>query len=118
MLIFTGKSFRTGVAVVVTNPTSIHEDVGSRVQSLALLCALRVRRCCGCSVGCKVWLGSGSDLAWLWCRPATTAPIHPLAWESPCATGAALKKKTKKERKKKKELQTVLLSQRKDSLGL
>ena len=25
----------------------------------------------------------GSDLAslWLWCRPAATAPIHPLAWE-------------------------------------
>ena len=32
---------------------------------------------------------------WLWCRPAAVAPIQPLAWELPCATGAALKKTTK-----------------------
>ena len=30
-------------------------------------------------------------LLWLWCRRAATAPIQPLAWEPPCATGAALK---------------------------
>ena len=28
---------------------------------------------------------------WLWCRPAAVAPIRPLAWELPYATGAALK---------------------------
>ena len=39
-----------------------------------------------------VWL-------WLWCRPAATAPIRPLAWELPYATGMALKRR-KKERKK------------------
>jgi len=32
----------------------------------------------------------------LWCRLAAAAPIQPLAWEPPYATGAALKKKTKK----------------------
>ena len=39
-----------------------------------------------------------SDLAllWLWCRPAATAPIQPLAWELPHAAGVALKKKKKK----------------------
>ena len=28
-----------------------------------------------------------------WPRPAAVAPIRPLAWELPCAMGAALKKK-------------------------
>ena len=43
----------------------------------------------------------GSDLAWLWlwCRPAATAPIRPLAWEPPYAAGLALKR-TKKKKKK------------------
>ena len=49
--------------------------------------------------------GSDPTLLWLWYRPAATAPIRPLAWEPPYATGAALektdKKKKKKERKKK-----------------
>ena len=31
-------------------------------------------------------------LLWLWCRLAATAPIQPLAWEPPYATGAALEK--------------------------
>ena len=44
-----------------------------------------------CGVGCR----RGLDLAllWLWCRPAATALIQPLAWEPPYASGAALKKK-------------------------
>ena len=40
------------------------------------------------------------DLAWLWlwCRPAATDPIGPLAWEPPYAVGVALKgQKTKKK---------------------
>ena len=37
-------------------------------------------------------------LLWLWCRPAAAAPIHPLAWESPYATGAELKKKRRKKK--------------------
>ena len=31
----------------------------------------------------------------LWCRLAAVAPIQPLAWELPYASGAALKKKEK-----------------------
>ena len=31
-------------------------------------------------------------LLWLWCRPAATAPIRPLAWEPPYAVCVALKK--------------------------
>ena len=34
-------------------------------------------------------------LLWLWCRLAATAPIRPLAWEPPNATGAALKRQNK-----------------------
>ena len=48
-------------------------------------------------MSCGVGRRRGSDLALLWlrCRLAATAPIGPLAWESPYATGAA-PKKTKK----------------------
>ena len=45
-------------------------------------------------------------MAHLWCRLAAIAPIRPLAWEPPCAAGAAVektKKKKKKERKKEKK---------------
>ena len=38
----------------------------------------------------------GSCLLWLWCRPAATALIQPLAWEPPYATGVALEKTEKK----------------------
>ena len=31
----------------------------------------------------------------MWCRPAATAPIQPLAWEPPYATDAALKRQKK-----------------------
>ena len=41
-------------------------------------------------VGCR--LGLDPTLLWPWCRPAATAPIRPLAWEPPCAAGAALKR--------------------------
>ena len=54
-------------------------------------------------VGCR----RGSDPAqlWLWCRPAATVPIRPLAWEPPYAKGAALEKvKRQKPKKKKKKI--------------
>ena len=38
----------------------------------------------------------------LWCRPTAVAPIQPLDWELPCASGAALKRK--KEKKKFTEI--------------
>ena len=41
-------------------------------------------------------------LLWLWCRPAATAPIGPLAWKSPYAMGAALKNQSQKTKKKSK----------------
>ena len=42
-------------------------------------------------MSCGVGHRRGSDLAllWLWPRLAATAPIRPLAWEPPCAAGAA-----------------------------
>ena len=39
---------------------------------------------------------------WLWHRPAAVAPIRPLAWELPYATGAALKSEKKKEGKRER----------------
>ena len=40
----------------------------------------------------RLWL-------WLWCRPAATAPIRPLAWEPPCAMGQPSKGKIKNLKK-------------------
>ena len=50
-----------------------------------------------CGVGCRQ--GSDPTLLWLWCRPAVTAPIRPLAWEPPCAAGVALEKDKKTKKK-------------------
>ena len=52
-----------------------------------------------CGIGCRH--GSDPALMWLWDRPVATAPIGPLAWEPPYATGAALEKTKKKKRQKK-----------------
>ena len=43
-----------------------------------------------CGVGHR--LGSDLTLLWLWCSPAATAPIEPLAWEPPYGAGAALRR--------------------------
>ena len=69
---------------VVMNPTRIHEDA-SLVPGLAQWVAV--------SSGMGLRCGSDLALLWLWCGPAAVAPIRPLAWELPCAVGAALKKK-------------------------
>ena len=64
-------------------------------------------------VSCGVGHRRSSDpaLLWLWCRPAATALIQPLAWEPPYATGVAqeiatttttITTTTKKTKKKKK----------------
>ena len=49
-----------------------------------------------CGVGRRC--GSDPTLLWLSYRAAATAPIRPLAWEPPYASGEALKRqKTKKK---------------------
>ena len=54
-----------------------------------------------CGVGRR--LGLDPALLWLSRRPVATALIRPLAWERPCAMGAALKKKDKRPKKKKND---------------
>ena len=46
-------------------------------------------------MSCGIHHRPGSDLALLWLWLADVAPIQPLAWEHPYATGAALKKAKK-----------------------
>ena len=49
-----------------------------------------------CGVGHR--RGLDPALLWLWHRPVATAPIGPLAWEPPYATGAA-QEMTKRQKK-------------------
>ena len=55
-----------------------------------------------CGVGCR----HGWDPALLWYRLVATAPIRPLAWEPPYATGVAqeMAKTANKQTKKTKKL--------------
>ena len=64
------------------NPTRNHEVSGS-IPALAQL-----GWGTGVAVSCGVGRRRGLDpaLLWLWCRPAATALIGPLAWEAPYAT--------------------------------
>ena len=51
---------------------------------------------CGVGHRCSLDLA----LLWLWLRPAATAPIRPLAWELPHASGVTLKNKIKQQQQK------------------
>ena len=96
---------------LLTKPTCIHDDT---VLSLASLSGLRIQCCCelwcrsqmqlrSCiAVSCDAGRRCSSDpaLLWLWCRPADTAPIRPVALKLRYASGVALKRPKKRERER------------------
>ncbi len=60
-----------------------------------------------CGVDCR--RGSDPELLWLWRRPVAAAPIRPIAWEPPYASGAALEKaKGKINKKTNKQINTII----------
>ena len=96
---------RSHCGAVETNTTSIHEDVGSNPWPPS------VGRGSGIAVSCGIGRRRGSDptLLWLWHRPVAVAPIRPLAWEPPHASGVAQEKaKRQKIKIKKKKLETSI----------
>ena len=52
--------------------------------------------------GLAQWVGDPA-LLWQWCRLQATPPIRPPAWETPYATGGALKRQQQQQKKKKKK---------------
>ena len=54
-------------------------------------------------MSCGVGRRRGSDPAWLWYRPAATAPTGPLTWEPPYAVGAAQEKAKRQTTKTNKK---------------
>ena len=90
---------KTGVPVVaqwLTNPTRNHEVVGS-IPDLTQWVGDPVLPWAMVQVADAAWI---PEVLWLWCRPAATAPIGPLAWGLPYAVGAALEKPKKKKKRK------------------
>ena len=80
-----------------------------QVQSLASFSGLRIQRCCKrqhrswmqlrssiAVAGVGPRLGLDPVLLWLWYRPASAAPIWPLAWELPYAAGVTIKRRKKR----------------------
>ena len=77
------------------NLTSIHDDLGLIPH---LTQWVRIQHCC--ELWCRSQMQLDPTLLWLWRRLVATAPIRPLAWEPPYATGAALEKDKKAKKKK------------------
>ena len=68
----------------------------TKVRSRASRSGLRIGLAVSCGVGCRCGLDPSWLWLWPWCRSAAAAPIQPLAWELPYATGLALKSKKRK----------------------
>ena len=60
---------------------------------------------------------SDPALLWLWCRRAAIAPVRPLDWEPPYATGGTLKRQKTKKKKKNSEVKQGVRNQKSHHQG-
>ena len=89
----------------VTNPTSMHEDVGLIPGLAQGVKGSSVAS--SCSVGCRH--GPEPEFLWLWLRLAAVSLIQPVAWEHPYTACVVIKsKQTNKQTKNIKNLSFIL----------
>ena len=85
----------SGVSVVVQWKQICLGTMRLQVQSLASLSGLRIWPCC--ELCCRSQPQLGSMLLWLWCRPASVAPIMTPSLGTSIRCGWSPKKKKKKK---------------------
>ena len=100
----THQKLNLGVAIMAQQKPIRLASIRTQVPSLASLSGLRIQHCC--ELRCRSQTRLRSLVAWLWCRLAAIALIHPLAWEPPYAAGVAPNKDKIKQNKETKNLYT------------
>ena len=91
------REVQLGVPIVMQRKRIRLGTMRFRVRSLALFGGSGSGVAMSYGVGRRC--GLDPTLLWLWCRPAATARMKPLAWEPPYAVGVALKRPKKKKKK-------------------
>ena len=82
------------------HPESETKSIGVSLHGSALTILTGIHEVSGSLPGLTQWVKEPA-MIWMWCRPAATAPIQPLAWKLMYAKSEALQSKKKKKKKVK-----------------